>query len=78
MITIEGLTQRQKQLMDIMWGCQTLDQVTSFIRALPTRKDQLDAASLVKIATWDSIEQEVGFTEEVTDAANDCISRARS
>jgi hypothetical protein len=77
MITIEGLTQRQKQLMDIMWGCTTLDQVTAFIKALPTRKDQLDAASLVKIATWDSIEEEVGFTEEVQDAAQAAIDRAR-
>lgn len=61
MITINGLTQRQKSIMDLLWGCETLEQVQTMIRALPTQRDQWDALSLIEIATQDSIEEEQGL-----------------
>ena len=76
MITITGLTERQKNLMDLLWNCQDLEQVTALIQALPTRQDQVDAAGLIKIATWESIEQELGL-EDYKDAALTAIARAR-
>ena len=77
MITIAGLTSRQKNLMDLLWGCQDLEQVTTLIKSLPTRRDQIDAAGLIKIATWESIEQELGL-DEYKEAAEAAIARARS
>ncbi len=77
MITITGLTHRQKNLMDLLWGCQDLDQVQTLIRALPSRQDQIDAQGLIKIATWESIEQELGLGA-YADAAARAIDRARS
>lgn len=75
-ITITGLTQRQVQIMDMLWSMDSMDKVTQFVKALPTRKDQADAASLIEIAVAETIEQELGL-EEYTDAAHTAISRAR-
>ena len=77
MITITGLTERQRNLMDLLWNCRDLEQVTTLIQALPTKQDQVDAAGLIKIATWESIEQELGLGE-YKDAALTAIARART
>ena len=76
MITITGLTERQRSIMDLLWTMDSLDTVQSFIRSLPTKADQYDAMSLVNIATVESIEQELGL-EEYRDAAEAAIDRAR-
>lgn len=76
MITIHGLTARQKQLMDLLWNCQDLEQITDLVNALPTVVDRYDALSLVMIATWESLEQELGFSKEDCDAAAAAISHA--
>ena len=62
--------------MDLLWGCEDLDQVRELIANLPTIKDQQDARSLVDIATWDSIEEELGLTQ-YEETASRAISRAR-
>jgi hypothetical protein len=75
MITIEGLTQRQRNIMDLLWSCNTEADVQTLIQALPTPADQYDAQSLVKIATWDSLELELGLTA-YEDLAHRAISHA--
>ena len=70
MITIHGLTERQRNIMDLLWTCEDQAQVETLISALPTRKDQCDAASLVDIAVWESIEQECGLDRYEADAKN--------
>lgn len=77
MITITGLTERQKNLMDLLWQCQDQAQVMTLIKALPTKQDQCDAASLVDIAVWESIEQECGL-EQYEATAKDLIDRCSS
>jgi hypothetical protein len=76
MITIEGLTQRQKTIMDLLWGCDSLEQVQTLISALPSSRDQRDAGSLVLIATLESMEQE-GQLEEHLAAAKEIIDAAQ-
>ena len=76
MIHIDGLTTRQVQLMDLLWTCNDMEQIKRFISALPTKQDQLDARSLVLVATWESIEQELGLTQEHKDAAAIAIANA--
>lgn len=76
MITINGLTERQKNLMDLLWGCRDLAQVNTLISALPSRADQYDALSLITVATLESIEQELGL-DDYADAAQAAIDRAR-
>ncbi len=77
MITISGLTDRQKTLMDLLWGCQDIEQIRTLIAALPSAKDKWDAMGLVEIATVESIEQELGFDKECIDAATAAINAAR-
>jgi hypothetical protein len=76
MITITGLTQKQKALMDVMWSMDDITKVTAFVRTLPKR-DAQDCMSLISIATQESIEQEDGL-DAYEQAANTAISRARS
>ena len=76
MISITGLTDRQKSIMDMLWSMDSMDKVTAFVRALPTHKDQADAASLIEIAVAETREHEQGL-EEYKDAATMCITRAR-
>ena len=77
MISIEGLTDRQRGIMDMLWSCSSLEQVNELVNALPTKQDQYDAKSLVTIATLESIEHELGLTKEYKDAATAAIARAR-
>jgi hypothetical protein len=76
MITINGLTARQKTIMDLLWGCETLEQVTALVSALPNDRDRMDAQGLIMIATQDTIEEELGLDEYI-DQASDLISRCR-
>jgi hypothetical protein len=77
MITITGLTDRQRTIMDLLWGCSTLEQVQALIQAMPTGQDQVDARSLVLIATHETLEQELGL-DQYADQAKDAINSARS
>ena len=76
MITISGLTTRQKTIMDLLWTCNDLDQVNTFIKALPTRADQQDAHSLIVIATQESLEED-GVLEQFKETAREAIDRCR-
>jgi hypothetical protein len=72
MITISGLTTRQKAIMDMMWNMQSMDQVTALIRALPTR-DAQDAHSLIIIAQQESLEED-GALDAYMDQARSVIA----
>ena len=76
MISIEGLNDRQRNIMDLLWSCQTMSDVQAFIQALPTEQDRMDARGLILIATWDSLEQELGL-QAYEQTAVDCINSAR-
>ena len=74
MITIAGLTPKQKALMDVMWSMDSMPKVTAFVSSLPKR-DAQDCLSLITIATQASIEQEDGL-DAYKDAAAECIHAA--
>ncbi len=76
MITITGLTERHKQLIDLMWNCRDLAAVNTLIAALPTEQDKADCRGLCTILVQETLEQELGL-EEYRDAADRCIDRAR-
>ncbi len=60
MITITDLTPKQKALLTVMWEIDSMDKVQQFIQTLPAQ-DARDAHSLLKLAIWESIEQEDGL-----------------
>ena len=76
MITISGLTPKQKALLTVMWEIDSMDKVQQFISTLPTA-DARDADSLLKIAIWESLEQE-GAIDDYRQDSVDVISRIRS
>jgi hypothetical protein len=76
MITISGLTTRQKTIMDLLWTCKDLAQVQTFIKALPTVADRYDALSLVNIATQESLEED-GVLAQFEEQAREAIDRCR-
>jgi hypothetical protein len=67
MITIDGLTSRQKSICELLWSCTTLDSVRTLVAALPLR-DRQDAQSIVTVMTQDSIEQDVGLDQYAAQA----------
>ena len=76
MITIQGLTHKQKVFMDVMWSMESMPAVNAFIKSLPTR-DQQDCRSLVAIAVQESLEQDNTMELYEQDAV-DVIARVSS
>jgi hypothetical protein len=76
MIRIEGLTVKQKTLMDVMWSMEEMPQVEAFIKTLPKR-DRQDCLSLIEIAVQASLEED-NRLEDYADAAQAAIARASS
>ena len=76
MITISGLTVRQKTIMDMLWSCNTLEQAQALIKALPSKQDMFDAQSLVEIAMMETLEEEGGL-DRWEDLALEAIDHCR-
>lgn len=71
-IEITGLNQRQRSIADVIWACQSKDQVMSFIRSLQgdMKRDAESVLELMMWAVWDQIDS----IDEETHAV---IQRAR-
>lgn len=48
-LAIEGLTQRQQVLADILWACDSMLEVEKFISGLPTYQLKQEATTLVNL-----------------------------
>ena len=76
MISITGLSNKQKVLMDVMWAMDTMPAVEAFIKTLPKR-DQQDCLSLVAIAVQESLEED-NRLEDYEELALNLIARVSS
>ena len=76
MITITGLTNKQKALMDVMWSMEDMANVQAFIKTLPKR-DRQDCVSLVAIAVQETLEEDNRLDDYEQDALN-LIARVSS
>lgn len=76
MITISGLTHKQKALMDVMWTMDSMHKVNAFVRTLPKR-DAQDCLSLIQIAVQETLEEEGRITDYEADALS-VIARVSS
>ncbi len=54
---IEGLTQRQMEIADDLWSCQSHEEVLEYIETL-SEKDRYDARSLVICMLQNAIEED--------------------
>lgn len=75
MILIEGLTPKQKTILDIMWAMETKQQVQNFIESLPDN-DAVDATNLMEVLIHESLEAQ-GELDQYENIAKAAISRAR-
>ena len=73
-IKLSGLTARQKQVINLLWNCPTIEAAQALVAALPTHRDRCDARAMLTMVAHDSIEQEEGL-DQYAKAAADCISR---
>ena len=73
-ITIQGLNARQKVLADILWACDTRDEMTKLIKALPTKELKHEAEAIVNLMIMAAIEQAYDGIAGL-DEANDLINR---
>jgi len=72
MISISGLTPKQKALLTVMWDIDSVSKVQAFIGTLPAQ-DARDAHSLLQMAIWESLEQE-GELDAYSDQARSVIA----
>ena len=72
MITISGLTPKQKALLTVMWDIDSVDKVQEFIGTLPAA-DARDAHCLLQMAIWESLEQQ-GELDAYSDQARSVIA----
>jgi hypothetical protein len=70
-IQIEGFTKKQSMLADIIWSCDTQDQVTNLIASLPKR-DRIEAQIVLEMIVTATFDQSLD-----TDLANEVLARFR-
>jgi membrane-anchored glycerophosphoryl diester phosphodiesterase (GDPDase) len=59
MITLDGLTHKQKMLAQLIWDCETQDQLETLIRCLPTKEDRYMASTLSHVMIYEALEQNI-------------------
>lgn len=66
-ITLEGLTQQQYQIADLLWNCDSQEQVQTLIQSMPLQYKQ-DAVSIHQLMIAAVMDQHTEITEDVKDA----------
>jgi hypothetical protein len=58
-IQIHGLSRKQSALADIIWACDSKENVDSFINSLQgeNKKEAQTVFELMSLAVWDAIEE---------------------
>lgn len=73
MITIHGLTDRQRMLADILWNCDSTEQAYAVMHSLQGQ-DRRDAQALATIMIQEVLEESLS---DYQDAAHEAIARCR-
>jgi 23S rRNA C2498 (ribose-2'-O)-methylase RlmM len=64
MITIQGLTKQQRQIADMIWSCDTQEDVDRLIQNLPKSYNK-DAVVIHQMMIAAVMDQHEGITEDV-------------
>lgn len=70
-ITLEGLTQQQYQIADLLWSCDTQDQVAQLISSMPAGHRQ-DAETIHQLMIAAVMDQYTEVTEDVQAIIDRC------
>jgi Trp operon repressor len=74
MITLDGLTHKQKMLAQLIWDCDSQEQLETLIRCLPTQEDRYMASTLSRVMIYEALEQNI---EQYQAQAQTAIAGAR-
>jgi Trp operon repressor len=72
-ITLEGLTPKQKMLAQLLWDCETQDQLETLIRCLPTREDRYMASTLSRVMIYEALEPGIDHYRNVAQEVIDHV-----
>ena len=70
-ITLQGLTKQQYQIADLLWGCDTQDQVAQLISSMPQAYRQ-DAETIYELMIAAVMDQHEEITEDVQAIIDRC------
>lgn len=70
-IQIEGFTKKQSMLADVIWACETQEQVANLIASLPKR-DRIEAQIVLQMIVTATFDQSMD-----TDLANEVLAQFR-
>ena len=65
-IQLENLTLRQKVLADIIWACDSKEDLDRFVGSLPTAELRQEANSLVQLMIMSGLEPQVDPTKDMS------------
>jgi hypothetical protein len=63
-ITLEGLSQQQYQIADMLWSCESQEDVQRLLRAMPAEYRQ-DAQTIHQLMIAAVMDQHTEITEDV-------------
>ena len=64
---IEGLTNRQVELCDALWDCETMDEVETMLYTL-TPSERMQAETLMQIMVMEEQEEQLELMDRYPDA----------
>ena len=70
-ITLQGLTRQQYQIADMIWSCDSQQDVAQLMRALPPAYKQ-DAITVHELMIAAVMDQHMEITEDVKDLIDHC------
>jgi hypothetical protein len=65
MIQLEGLTHKQKMLAQLIWDCDSQEQLEQLIRCLPTMEDRHMASTLSRVMIYEALEPGIDRYKDV-------------
>ena len=65
-ITLEGLTRQQYQIADLLWNCDSDEQVQTLIQSMPAQYKR-DAVSIHQLMIAAVMDQHTEVSEDVKD-----------
>ena len=72
-ITLTGLTRQQHQIADMIWNCDSQEDVQRLMRAMPEAYKQ-DAETIYQLMIAAVMDQHTDITEDVKEIIDRCRS----
>lgn len=75
MITIQGLTPLQRQIADLIWHCNSKEDVDLLIKSMPSVEYKRTAETMLEMIIWAALDEALEDHEVDYKAAKKILSR---